>query len=53
MLLPAGGPGDWSVIEEPDPAPVLLQLDVPLLQGLLDGIHQGVEGQVHIAVIFG
>ena len=42
-----------GVLDEPDTPPVLLQFDVPLLQGLLDGISEGVEGQVHVAVIFG
>ena len=40
MLCAAGVPGDLGVLDEPDTPPVLLQFDVPLLQGLLDGISE-------------
>lgn len=40
-------------MEEPDTRPVLVQLDVPLLQGLFDGAGDSVKGQVDIAVAFG
>lgn len=53
MLLPAGGPRDLSLVDEPNAPPAILQLDIPLLQGLLNGAGERVKGQVHIAVIFG
>jgi hypothetical protein len=42
-----------GLVDEPDTPPALFQLDVALLQGLLDGICEGVKGQVHVPVCFG